>query len=128
MSKKNIIRLTESELKKVITESVKNVLKEEEIDGLQWETIVHIRKLCAIKSMANRIRAGFSDYLYGGMTYDGGYFNGLQDNELSPYMQKLMDVAVRIEYIAQKRLDEYDEEVVRKVIKMTDPDALQGYL
>lgn len=29
MSKKNIIRLTESELKKVITESVKNVLKED---------------------------------------------------------------------------------------------------
>lgn len=33
MSKKNIIRLTESELKKVITESVKNIISE-----LDWRT------------------------------------------------------------------------------------------
>ena len=128
MSKKNIIRLTESELKKVITESVKNVLKEEEINELQFETITHIRDLYTIATMAHRIRGGFRTYIYGNMTYDGGYVKGLQDNKLTPSIQKLVDAALDVEHIAQERLEEYDEEVVRKVIKMTDPDVLQGYL
>ena len=36
MAKKNIIRLTESELKRVITESVKNIISEDNWDMGDW--------------------------------------------------------------------------------------------
>lgn len=47
MSKKNTIRLTESDLKRVITETVKNVLKEnsdhmEGLKGEMWEAFFNL--------------------------------------------------------------------------------------
>lgn len=129
MAKKNTIRLTESELKSIITESVKKVLKEDTTKtNIPFETITHIRHLCQIASMAERIRHGFSDFLYGGMTYDGGYFNGLRDEEITPLMQQLYDSAMSVQHAAESKLDKYDSEIVYEVRKMTDPDALYGYL
>lgn len=47
MSKKNIIRLTESDLKRVISESVKNILKEnsdymENVKGEMWQAFYNL--------------------------------------------------------------------------------------
>ena len=129
MNRKNTIRLTESELKNIITESVKMVLKEETTKtNIPYETLEHIRDLCQILSMAKRIRAGFRGFLYGGQTPDGGYFNGLRDEKITPYMQQLYDSAMSVEHAAESKLDEFDSELVDEVRKMTHPDVLYGYL
>lgn len=45
MNKKNMIRLTESQLKKIITESVKRVLKESEVKNDRWYGCRNIRMI-----------------------------------------------------------------------------------
>lgn len=63
MSKKNTIRLTESELKKVITETVKNVLKEnrghmEDVKGDMWQAFYDLGQAIQQTGCGNDSKVG----------------------------------------------------------------------
>jgi hypothetical protein len=77
MAKKNIIRLTESELKRVITESVKRILREN--DGYNHEAteqLVHDINTCSCK-MTDVFNSGEEDGMFA-ITTDIEFSNGNQ--------------------------------------------------
>lgn len=63
MSKKNTIRLTESDLKRVITETVKNVLKEnrghmEDVKGEMWQALDNLGQAIKQAGCGNDSKVG----------------------------------------------------------------------
>lgn len=136
MSQKNIIKITESELKSFIAESLKQILKEDEmpsnfndINNNQQEETDEIRQYVILETIIGKMISSLNYFIKGGNNYTGTHTLGLKDNNDIVYqLANTLKNMEQIRRLIAVKLNDYNQSMVDKISNSINDEEINYYL